>query len=218
MRTAQPATRRAQSPAEERANCASHAAALVAAIVGTPFLVAEAVRRGDPEFTIGATVFCAAMILLYAASSTYHALPAGRAKRVCFQLDHVAILLLIAATYTPFTLVVLPAAAGWPLFAAVWLLALAGIGLRLSGRGQHPALTTGLYLAMGWVVLFELDALIAAVAPAGMAWLVAGGLFYTAGVLFFLTDARVRYGHAVWHTFVAAGTTCHYFAVLWYAE
>jgi hemolysin III len=189
----------------------------VGSIIGTPFLLIGAVRHGDSAFILGTSVFCAAMILLYSASSVYHALPAGPAKRLFFILDHSAIFLLIAGTYTPFTLGVLRDSAGWILFGIVWGLALVGMTLKAFGKAGHPLISTGLYLAMGWVVLFALGPLIAAVPPAGIAWLLAGGLSYTLGVAFFITDAHVPYGHMVWHAFVVAGTACHYFAVLWYA-
>lgn len=208
---------RPQGLGEEIANSVCHGAGLVGAIVGTPFLLVSAARHGDAAFIVGASVFCAAMILLYAASTLYHALPHGRLKRLFFALDHSAIFLLIAGTYTPFTLGVLRDTAGWKLFAGVWTLAVVGLTLRAINRGTHPMVTTGLYLGMGWLVLLELDALLAAVPPAGVAWLVAGGLAYTLGVVFFAFDARLRYGHAVWHAFVVGGTACHYFAVLWYA-
>lgn len=208
---------RAQSSGEELANSICHGAGLVGAIVGTPFLIVSAARGGDPAFIVGASVFCAAMILLYSASTLYHALPRGRLKRWFFALDHSAIFLLIAGTYTPFTLGVLRPTAGWQLFAIVWTLAVVGLTLRATGRGTHPVITTMIYLAMGWVVVFKLDALIAAVPPAGLTWLIAGGLAYTLGVIFFALDARIRYSHAIWHAFVVGGTACHYFAVLWYA-
>ncbi len=208
---------RAQSFGEEIANSASHGAGLVGALVGTPFLIVSAVRHGDAAFIVGAGIFCAAMILLYSASTVYHALPVGSLKRLFLAFDHSAILLLIAGTYTPFTLGVLRASAGWQLFGGVWVLALVGLTLRAVGRGTHPVITTALYLAMGWLVLFKLDALIAAVPPAGLAWLVGGGLSYTLGVVFFALDTRIPYGHAIWHVFVVGGTACHYFAVLGYA-
>ncbi len=211
------ASARAQSPGEELANSASHGAGLVGAIVGTPFLIVSAVRGGDTAFIVGASVFCAAMILLYSASTMYHALQAGALKRLFLALDHSAILLLIAGSYTPFTLGVLRETAGWQLFAAVWTLALVGLTLRAIGRGTHPVITTGLYLAMGWLVLLKLDALIAAIPPEGVAWLVGGGLSYSLGLVFFVLDARIRYAHAIWHAFVVGGTACHFFAVLWYA-
>lgn len=211
-------TARRQSLGEEIANSISHGAGLVGALVGTPILVVAAVREGDPAFVVGASVFCAAMILLYSASTVYHALPRGRVKRLFRVLDHSAIFLLIAGTYTPFTLGVLRDSTGWPLFGAVWGLAVAGMTLKAFGRAKHPAVSTGLYLVMGWLVLLAVKSLINAIPAAGLLWLVAGGLSYTLGVIFFVTDARFRYGHAVWHAFVVGGTACHYLAVLWFAN
>lgn len=208
---------RRQSLGEEIANSISHGAGLVGAIVGTPFLIVAAVRQGDAGFIVGASVFCAAMILLYSASTLYHALPRGRVKRLFFILDHSAIFLLIAGTYTPFTLGVLRDSSGWALFTVVWVLAIAGICLKAFGKAGHPVVSTGLYLAMGWLVLLAAQSLIEAIPLSGLLWLLAGGLCYTLGVVFFVTDARLRYGHMVWHAFVVAGTACHYFAVLWYA-
>lgn len=208
---------RRQSPGEEIANSISHGAGLVGAIVGTPFLIVAAAGRGDAGFIVGASVFCAAMILLYSASTVYHALPRGRVKRLFLVLDHSAIFLLIAGTYTPFTLGVLRDTAGWPLFGAVWVLAIAGMTLKALGRAKHPVVSTGLYLVMGWLVLLAAKPLIDAIPLPGLLWLLAGGLSYSLGIVFFVTDARLRYGHMVWHAFVVGGTACHYFAVLWYA-
>lgn len=202
---------------EDFASSLCHGVGIMAAMVGTPFLIVSAFERGDPAFIVGVVVFCVAMILLYAASTLYHALPPGRIKRVFFALDHSAIFVLIAGTYTPFTLGVLRDSTGWLLFAAVWVLAIVGVGMRAMGLVLHPAVTTALYVAMGWLVLFDLDALMAAVPQAGLLWLVAGGACYTLGVVFFATDRLIPYGHVIWHTFVVAGTVCHYFAVLWYA-
>lgn len=209
--------RQGQSPGEEFANSTSHGAGLIGAIVGTPFLVIGAVRHGDAGVIVGAGIFCATMILLYSASMLYHAIPRGRLKRAFRVIDHSAIFLLIAGTYTPFTLGVLRGTTGWTLFGIVWALAVTGVFLKASGRAGHPAVSTSLYLAMGWLVLFAIDALIASMPLAGLMWLLAGGLCYTIGVVFFVTDSRIRFGHAVWHGFVVAGTTCHYFAILWYA-
>ncbi len=208
---------RGQTRGEELANSISHGAVLVAAIVATPFLLVVAARQGDAAYIAGASIFCAAMILLYSASTLYHAMPPGRVKRVFLVLDHSAIFVLIAGTYTPFTLGVLRDSGGPMLFALVWTVAFMGITLRALGRATHPAITTVLYVAMGWAILLQLDSLIAAVPSAGLAWLVVGGALYTLGVAFFVTDARIRYGHAIWHGFVGGGTACHYFAVLWYA-
>ena len=217
VRTMPVGPRREQSPAEELANSLSHGLALVAALIGGPYLIVQAVRRAEAAFVVGTSLFCATIVVLYLASMLYHALPAGRAKRVFRVIDHSSIFLLIAGSYTPFTLGVLRGAWGWSLFGVVWGLALAGILLKSVGRASHAIFSTGLYLLMGWLVVVAVDPLFAKVPAAGLLWLLAGGLFYTAGVAFYATDSRLRFGHLIWHLFVMAGTACHYFAVLWYA-
>lgn len=207
---------RPQSFGEELANSVSHGVALLAAIVAAPFLIAASSRSGAAS-VIGAGVFAAAMVLLYLTSTLYHALPLGRAKRIFRRLDHSAIYLLIAGSYTPFTLGVLSGRWGWTLFGLVWSLAAVGITLKLINRLSHPWLSTGLYLAMGWLVLIAAGPLVERVAPPGLLLLVAGGLAYTAGVVFFVLDSRLRYAHSIWHGFVSVGTACHFFAVLGYA-
>jgi len=209
--------RREQSRAEELANSLSHGLALVAALAGGPYLIVQAAKRADAAFVVGVSIFFATIVALYLGSMLYHALPAGRAKRVFRVIDHSSIYLLIAGSYTPFTLGVLHGAWGWTLFGLVWGLAAAGIVLKSVGKASHPILSTVLYLSMGWLVVVAVDPLFARVPAAGLLWLLAGGLFYTAGVVFFATDSRVRFGHLIWHVFVMAGTTCHYLAVLWYA-
>ena len=217
VRTMPVGPRREQSPAEELANSLSHGLALVAALIGGPYLIVQAARRAEAAFVVGTSLFCATIVVLYLASMLYHALPAGRAKRVFRVIDHSSIFLLIAGSYTPFTLGVLRGAWGWALFGVVWGLALAGIVLKSVGRASHPIFSTGLYLLMGWLVVVAVDPLFAKVSAAGLLWLLAGGLFYTAGVAFYATDSRLHFGHLIWHLFVMAGTACHYFAVLWYA-
>lgn len=208
---------RHQSLGEEIANAISHGVGLLAALVAAPFLIVSAVRRGDTAFMVGACVFALTVVLLYAASMIYHALPRNRAKRVFQILDHGAIFLLIAGTYTPFTLGVLRGAWGWTLFGLVWGLAVIGVVLKATNRMSLPYLSTGLYLLMGWLVVVAIKPLLAHVPTAGLAWLVAGGLAYTGGVVFFAADSRWRYGHFIWHLFVMAGTTCHFVAVYGYA-
>lgn len=208
---------REQSRGEEIANSVSHGIGLVAALVATPFLVLQAVRRGDTGFIVGASVFAATMVLLYLASTLYHALPIGKAKRVFRVIEHSAIFLLIAGTYTPFTLGVLRGAWGWTLLGLVWGLAVAGVALKTFNRMSHPIISTSLYLLMGWLILIAVNPLYARVPASGLLWLVAGGVAYTAGVAFFAADSRLRYSHFIWHLFVMAGTACHYFAVFWYA-
>ena len=208
---------REQSRGEEIANSVSHGIGLVAALVATPFLVLQAVRRGDTGFIVGASVFAATMVLLYLASTLYHALPIGKAKRVFRVIEHSAIFLLIAGTYTPFTLGVLRGAWGWTLLGLVWGLAVAGVALKTLNRMSHPIISTSLYLLMGWLILIAVNPLYARVPASGLLWLIAGGVAYTAGVAFFAADSRLRYSHFIWHLFVMAGTACHYFAVFWYA-
>lgn len=213
-----PAThRREQSRGEEIANSLSHGLGLIAALIGTPYLITHAARHGDAAFIVGASVFAATMVLLYLASTLYHALPAGSAKRVFRVIEHSAIFLLIAGTYTPFTLGVLNGPWGWTLFGLVWALAAAGVAMKAFSRMAHPIVSTSLYLLMGWLVVIAVNPLYERVPASGLFWLVAGGVAYTIGVAFFATDSRLRYGHFIWHLFVMAGTACHFFAVLWYA-
>lgn len=209
-------TERAQSLGEEIANSVSHGVALLAAIAAVPFLM-TATRGLAAVNVVGAAVFAATMVLLYLASTLYHALPSGRAKRVFMKLDHGAIYLFIAGSYTPFALGVLGGPWGWTLFGLVWALATVGVTLKAFDRLSHPWLSTGLYLVMGWLVLIAAVPLVQRVPATGVALLLAGGLAYTAGVAFFVLDSRLRYAHAVWHGFVVAGTGFHFVAVLRYA-
>lgn len=217
MRTLSSGPKRDQSQPEEFANSLSHGIGLIAAIVGAPFLIIHAMRHGDTKFIVGTSVFAVTTILLYLVSTLYHILPIGKIKRVFNVIDHSIIFLLIAGTYTPFTLGVLRGAWGWTLFGIVWGLALVGVTLKAFNKASHPILSTGLYLLMGWIVVIAIHPLVTRMPTAGLLWLVAGGLFYTAGVAFYATDSRLQYGHLIWHLFVLAGTACHYFAVLWYA-
>jgi hemolysin III len=210
-------TQRAQSREEEIANSLSHGLGLIAALVATPFLIQTAIRHGSASFVVGTSIFAATMVLLYLASTLYHALPIGRAKRVFRVIEHSAIFLLIAGTYTPFTLGVLRGPWGWTLFGLVWGIALVGVTLKAVNRLTHPILTTSLYLLMGWLIVIAAHPLSDRVPPSGLLWLVAGGLAYTGGVVFFAFDSRLRYGHLIWHLFVLMGTAFHYVAVLGYA-
>lgn len=207
---------RPQTLGEEIANSVSHGAGLVAAIAGAPVLIVAAAHSSAASI-VGAAVFAATMILLYLASSLYHALPAGRAKRVFLKLDHGSIYLFIAGSYTPFTLGALGGPWGWTLFGLVWALAAVGIALKSFDRLEHPWLSTGLYLAMGWLVVIAAVPMFERIPLPGIALLAAGGLAYTLGVVFFMLDSRWRFAHAIWHAFVIAGTGFHFFAVLHYA-
>jgi len=204
------------SPGEEIANCVSHGVGALAALVAGPFLVLSAARRGGVGDIVGASVFAGAVIVLYVASTLYHALPRNNAKRVFRIIDHSAIFLLIAGTYTPFTLGVLRGAWGWTLFGLVWGFAVLGVSLKAVGGIRYPRLSTVLYVGMGWLALIAIRPLWLHVPVAGWLWLIAGGLAYTAGIAFYAAE-RVRYGHLVWHLFVLTGTACHFCAVLWYA-
>ena len=209
-------TGRAPSLGEEIANSVSHGVGFLLALVATPFLVVAAARRGDSAAIVGASVFAATTAVLYLASTLYHALPKNKAKQIFRVIDHSAIFLLIAGTYTPFTLGVLRGAWGWTLFGLVWSLAILGIVLKSVGGIGYPRLSTALYVGMGWLALIAIRPLWVHVPVAGWLWLMAGGLSYTSGIAFYAAE-RVRYGHFVWHVFVLMGTVCHFFAVLWYA-
>lgn len=206
----------AQSLGEEIANSVSHGVGLLAALGAAPFLVGAAVRRGGTAGIVGTSVFAATIVLLYIASTLYHALPPNRAKRVFRILDHGAVFLLIAGTYTPFTLGVLRGAWGWTLLGVVWSLAAAGIVLMAAAGIRYPRLATGVYLGMGWLVLIAIQPLWLRLPVAGLLWLMGGGIAYTVGVPF-LAAKRMRYSHFVWHLLVLAGSACHVVAVVLYA-
>jgi hemolysin III len=209
-------TKPSLSLGEEIANSVSHGVGFLAALVATPFLVLAAARRGGAAGILGASVFAATVAILYLASTVYHALPNNKAKRLFRVIDHSAIYLLIAGTYTPFTLGVLRGFWGWILFAAVWALAVFGVAVKSVGGIRYPRLSTTLYIGMGWLALIAIRPLWVQVPVAGWLWLIAGGVMYTAGIAFYAAE-RVRYGHFVWHLFVMMGTVCHFFAVLWYS-
>jgi hemolysin III len=205
-----------QTLGEEIANSVSHGVGFLGALAVTPWLVREAARRGDALEIVGASVFAATMAILYLSSTLYHALPKNRAKRVFRIIDHSAIFLLIAGTYTPFTLGVLRGAWGWSLLGVVWGLAVLGVVLKAVGGIRYPRLSTALYVGMGWLALVAIRPLWQHVPAAGWLWLLAGGGAYTAGIAFYAAE-RVRYGHFIWHLFVLIGTMCHGVAVWRYA-
>ena len=207
---------RPQSLGEELANSISHGIGLLAALAALPVVVAAALGRGGIAGIVGAAVFATTAALLYLTSTLFHALPESRAKRIFQVLDHSAIYLLIAGTYTPFTLGVLRGTWGWTLFALVWGLAAIGTMLKTFGGIRYNTVSTCVYLAMGWLVLIAAGHVWAVVPTWGIFWLLAGGIAYTAGAAFFLAE-RIKYFHFVWHLFVVAGTACHFVAVLRYA-
>jgi len=206
---------RSQSVGEEIANAVSHGVGLLLSMIATLVLVMSAVQRGGAAGIVGASVFGATLVLAYLTSTLYHALPMNRAKRIFRTLDHGAIYLLIAGTYTPFTLGPLRGIWGWTLFCLVWGLAVVGIVFKAIGGLRHPKFSTCLYIAMGWLVIVAMEPLRLNLPLSGFYWLLAGGVAYTAGVAFF-APKQLRYGHFVWHLFVIAGSACHFAAVLWY--
>jgi hemolysin III len=211
------ASRWRQSPGEEIANAVSHGLGLLGAAIGTPILLAAAWERGSAPFFIGSAIFAATVVLLYLGSTVYHLWPRTPLKGALQTLDHSAIFLLIAGTYTPLSLGPLHGPSGWGILAIVWAMACFGIVLKTTkGVSHRPRLAVSLYLAMGWLVVLVMRPLAMAVSLSTLAWVIAGGIIYTSGVLFFINDHK-RYCHFVWHLFVLGGTTCHYFAVLTYA-
>jgi hemolysin III len=187
----------------------------LASLIGMPFLVLAAARHGDVLIIVGSVIFAATLVTLYAVSTVYHALPPSRAKRVLRVIDHVAIYLLIAGTYTPFTIGILRGVWGWTLFGIVWGLAALGILFKTLPLPQRPVGSTLFYLLMGWLAVFALQPLAAVLPGPAIAWLVVGGLLYTGGVVFFVWE-RPRYNHTIWHLFVLGGSGCHFIALLWY--
>lgn len=204
-----------QSVREDIANCVSHGIGAVAALVGTPFLIVTAAPKGARAI-VAVSIFAATMTALYLASTLYHAWRWPKTKALLRRVDHSAIFLLIAGTYTPFTLGVLKGAWGWTLFGVIWAFAVLGVIAKCVWGERWPRLSLSVYLAMGWLVVVAAVPLVQRVSPSGLAWLVAGGVAYTGGTAFYVAN-RVRYSHLAWHLCVLAGTTCHYFAVLWYA-
>lgn len=197
---------------EEWANLLTHAIGLVASLIGGAVLIWLTVRGGDGWNIAAAVVYSLSMLLLYIASTAYHGVthPVAKARLKIF--DHCAIYVLIAGTYTPVTLIGLRGPTGWILFAAVWSLALLGIVFKLFFTGRFKRTSTLLYVAMGWLVLFALKPVIHALSTAALAWLLAGGMFYTLGTVFYLSK-RIRYSHAIWHVFVLLGSVSHFVSV-----
>jgi hemolysin III len=212
------APERPQTLGEEIANAISHGLGFLLALASLPILVWTASRHGGAADVVGASVFAGTAIVLYLISTVYHALPPGRAKHWLCRLDHASIYVFIAGTYTPWTLGVMRGAWGWSLFGVVWAAATFGVAVKLLHGLQHPWLSTGLYVAMGWVALVAAPVMIDRIPAAGIAWLVAGGACYTVGALVFLLDNRLRFAHFAFHLLVLAGSTCHFLAALGYAH
>lgn len=204
------------SRGEEAAHAISHGVGAVLAAASLPALVMLSVGHGDPWQVAGATIFGVSVMALYAASTLYHAERHPQRKDLWRRLDHAAIYVLIAGTYTPFLLGVLRGPFGWTLLGVQWTVAALGIAVKLRRGAEGKWLSTGLYLGMGWMAAVAVRPLTAAIGPEGIAWLLAGGLCYTGGVVFYVSK-RVRYAHFVWHLCVLAGTACHAVAVVRFA-
>ncbi len=198
---------------EELAHAITHGAGLAASVIGLVVLMTAAWTRGDARHVVGCSVFGTTLVLLYAASTLYHSAREPRIKRLFQVMDHIAIYLLIAGTYTPFVLACLPNATGALLLTAVWTLAALGIVLELVRKSQTRRTSLALYLVMGWLVVFALDPLVRSVEPGGLTLLVLGGITYSAGVIFYAWE-RLPYNHAVWHGFVLGGSAFHFAFVL----
>ena len=207
---------RTPSLGEEIANSVTHGLGLVAFAIGLPILIATAAERGDALQVVGCSVFASCPVLLYAASTLYHALPASRAKRAFRIADHSMIYLVIAGSYTPFLLGVLRGPFGWTLLAVIWALAALGILHKLLLGMRFQRVSTALYFGMGALAVVAIGPISQHVPSAGQSWLIVGGLLYAVGVLFYAWE-RLRFGHMVWHLFVLAGSACHFVAVLNYA-
>ena len=203
------------SPREELANGITHGIGTLLSMGGLAVLVAFATRFGDVWHIVSCSVFGVTLLLMYTASTLYHSIPLPRVKTVLRVIDHSAIFFLIAGTYTPFTLVNLRGPWGWSLFGIVWGIALLGVAFQVTLLRRWEIASIGLYVAMGWVVVVAIKPLLASVAPAGLALLLTGGLSYTLGIIFYKWR-RLPYHHAVWHLFVLAGSTLHFFAILLY--
>jgi hemolysin III len=211
-----PVVKRQWSRGEEIANSLSHGIGFALALIGAPFLICAALRHGGFWNVAGASVFVVATLLLYFCSAMLHALPQGPAKDRFEVLDHAAIYILIAGTYTPFTLGVLRGGWGWTLFGVIWALAIAGVVFKTMRGVGNVALSNSIYILMGWLIVIAARPMWMLVPMPGLLLLVFGGLAYTAGLAFFLAR-RMPYHHLLWHCSVLAGTACHYFAVLGYA-
>jgi hemolysin III len=199
----------------EKLNAITHLIGAMLAIAGTVALIVKASLQGDPWKIVSVSIYGATLILLYSFSTLYHSLR-GRAKIILRELDHHSIYLLIAGSYTPFCLVTLRGPWGWSLFGVVCGLAALGSLQELWLKNSARIVSVLIYIVMGWVALVALVQLLHALGPAGFAWLVAGGLFYTIGIVFYAIDTRLKHAHGIWHLFVVAGSASHYVAILFY--
>jgi hemolysin III len=198
---------------EELANAVSHGVGCVLALAAMPVLAEQVDAARHPVRHLGVYVFIATMVLMYGVSTVYHALPVGEGKRLLRRCDHAVIFVFIAGSYTPFALGQIQRGEGWDMLAAVWGIALVGVALKLTNQLRHRMFSTALYLAFGWMVAVVAQPMLASLPPVGLQLLVAGGVAYSLGSVFFLLDRRMPYSHLVWHLFVITGSTCHFLAV-----
>jgi len=199
----------------ERFNSITHLVGTVLAVIGTAVAITLAATRGSARSIAAIAIYGAMLVVLYLSSTLYHSLR-GRAKLVFRVFDHTSIYLLIAGTYTPFTLITLRGRVGWWLFGIVWTLAAIGIAKDVFFHGRYRMVSITLYVLMGWLVLSVIGPLERSLPVVGIVWLAIGGLFYTAGIIFYAHSTRIAHMHGVWHLCVIAGSVCHYFAVVRY--
>ncbi len=203
------------SVAEEIAHTVTHGIGALLSIGGLVVLVAFSTLNGDAWHITSTSIYGVTLIMLYTASSLYHGIPHARAKQLLQRLDHAAIFLLIAGTYTPFTLVSLRGDWGWVLFGLVWTIAIAGVFLELACEKRYERLSLSLYLGLGWIVVLAIKPMLRSVEMGGLLLLLAGGLCYSLGVIFYVWK-KLAYHHAIWHLFVLAGSVLHFFSILLY--
>lgn len=203
------------SPLEEWINILSHAVGLLLSMVATVLLVTRASSYGNAWHIVSVAIFGASLIALYAASTTYHSATRADLRARLRVIDHATIYILIAGTYTPFSLITLNGAVGWTIFAFSWGMAIIGIILKLFFTGRFNLVSTLMYVFMGWIIIFAVKPLIANLSPEGLFWLVAGGLSYTIGAIIY-SIKKVPLNHAIFHLFVLGGSICHFVAVYFY--
>ena len=205
-----------QNLGEEIANAVSHGTGAILSLLGLIFLIYNAVSYGTAWHIVSCAIYGSALLLLYTVSTIYHAITHPTAKKVFQRLDHISIYLLIAGTYMPLTLVVLNGPLGWVLFSLQCLFCLVGITFKACFGDKFAIVSVIVYLLMGWVAIFAIKPILAILSLKGFMWVIYGGLFYSLGVIFFATDKKFSYFHAIWHIFVLLGSLCHFIMVLFY--
>ncbi|MEY8000325.1 hemolysin III family protein [Clostridium sp. Mt-5] len=200
---------------EEIANAVTHGIGALLSIAALVLLIVFSVEKGDKWYVISYTIYGTSMFILYLGSTLYHSITNVKAKRVFRIFDHASIYLLIAGTYTPFTLTILRSSVGWTIFWIIWTLAILGIIMKVFWVGKYEIASTLLYIFMGWIIIFAMKKLLILLSPVGIALLVAGGIIYTVGAILYMMD-KIPYNHAIWHLFVMGGSACHFFCIFLY--